>query len=65
MAFLKQKNNGRKHVRTEKDFRGTKNLALQEQVDIKNYNMVIEYHGEQHYKKTGHFEQRAGGLEDL
>jgi hypothetical protein len=29
------------------------------------YNMVIEYHGEQHYKKTGHFEQRAGGLEDL
>jgi len=28
-------------------------------------NLVIEYHGEQHYKKTGYFEQRAGGLEGL
>ncbi len=28
-------------------------------------NAIIEYHGEQHYKKTGHFEQRAGGLEGL
>jgi very-short-patch-repair endonuclease len=28
-------------------------------------NIVIEYHGEQHYKKTGHFEQRSGGLEGL
>ncbi len=23
---------------------------------------MIEYHGEQHYKKTGYFEKRAGGL---
>lgn len=26
-------------------------------------NIIIEYHGEQHYKKTGYFEKRAGGLE--
>jgi hypothetical protein len=32
---------------------------------LPNYNIVIEYHGEQHYKKTGHFEKRAGGLEEL
>ena len=32
---------------------------------LPNHNMIIEYHGEQHYKKTGHFEQRAGGLEGL
>lgn len=28
-------------------------------------NSIIEYHGEQHYKKTGYFEKRAGGLEGL
>jgi hypothetical protein len=32
---------------------------------LSDYNMVIEYHGEQHYKKTGYFENRAGGLEGL
>lgn len=32
---------------------------------ISKHNMVVEYHGEQHYKKTGYFEQRAGGLEGL
>ena len=28
-------------------------------------NAIIEYQGEQHYKKTGYFEQRAGGLRGL
>jgi hypothetical protein len=28
-------------------------------------NTIIEYHGEQHYKKTGYFENRGGGLKDL
>jgi hypothetical protein len=29
-----------------------------------NFNLIIEYHGEQHYKKMGkYFENRAGGLE--
>lgn len=28
-------------------------------------NIIIEYQGEQHYKKTGYFEKRAGGLEGL
>jgi hypothetical protein len=32
---------------------------------IPKHNLVIEYQGEQHYKKTGYFEQRAGGLEGL
>jgi hypothetical protein len=32
---------------------------------IPKYNLVIEYQGEQHYKKTGYFEDRAGGLEGL
>jgi hypothetical protein len=32
---------------------------------IPDHNIVIEYQGEQHYKKTGHFEKRAGGLEEL
>jgi len=30
-----------------------------------NSNIIIEYQGEQHYKKTGYFEKRAGGLEGL
>ena len=32
---------------------------------LPEYNMVIEYHGEQHYVKTGYFDNRAGGLEGL
>lgn len=32
---------------------------------LPNQNFLIEYQGEQHYKKTGHFEKRAGGLEGL
>ncbi len=32
---------------------------------LPQYNTIIEYHGEQHYKKTGYFENRAGGLEGL
>lgn len=32
---------------------------------IPEHNIIIEYHGEQHYKKTGYFEKRAGGLEGL
>jgi hypothetical protein len=28
-------------------------------------NTIIEYQGEQHYKKTGYFESRGGGLKDL
>jgi hypothetical protein len=32
---------------------------------IPKHNLIIEYHGEQHYKKTGYFEKRAGGLEGL
>lgn len=32
---------------------------------IPQYNAMIEYHGEQHYKKTGYFEKRAGGLKGL
>lgn len=31
---------------------------------LPQYNIIIEYHGEQHYKKMGpYFENRAGGLE--
>lgn len=31
---------------------------------LSEYNLIIEYHGEQHYKKMGsYFENRAGGLE--
>jgi hypothetical protein len=32
---------------------------------IPKHNLTIEYQGEQHYKKTGHFENRAGGLKGL
>jgi hypothetical protein len=32
---------------------------------LPNTNIIIEYQGEQHYKKTGYFEKRAGGLEGL
>jgi hypothetical protein len=32
---------------------------------LPKYNISIEYQGEQHYKKTGYFENRAGGLEGL
>jgi hypothetical protein len=28
-------------------------------------NILIEYQGEQHYKKTGYFEKKAGGLKGL
>ena len=30
-----------------------------------NSNIIIEYQGEQHYKKTGYYEKRAGGIEGL
>lgn len=29
---------------------------------LPDFNKIIEYNGEQHYKKTGYFEKRAGGL---
>lgn len=32
---------------------------------LPEHNIIIEYHGEQHYKKTGYFEKRAGGLKEL
>lgn len=32
---------------------------------LKNLNKLIEFHGEQHYKKTGYFDKRAGGFEGL
>ena len=32
---------------------------------IPHLNICIEYQGEQHYKKTGYFEKRAGGLKGL
>ena len=32
---------------------------------IPKNNLIIEYQGEQHYKKTGFFESRAGGLQGL
>jgi len=32
---------------------------------LPKYNTCIEFQGEQHYKKTGYFEKRAGGLEGL
>jgi len=32
---------------------------------LSKYNILIEYQGEQHYRKTGYFENRAGGLEGL
>lgn len=32
---------------------------------IPSKNIVIEYHGEQHYKKIGFFESRGGGFEGL
>jgi hypothetical protein len=30
---------------------------------LPKYNILIEYQGEQHYKKIGHYFERAGGLE--
>ena len=32
---------------------------------LPKYNKIIEFHGEQHYKKTGYFERSAGGLKGL
>jgi hypothetical protein len=32
---------------------------------LPKHNLLIEYQGEQHYKKTGYFEKRAGGLKEL
>ena len=32
---------------------------------LPKHNIIIEYHGEQHYKKTGYFEKRCGGLKEL
>lgn len=32
---------------------------------LPNNNILIEYQGEQHYKKTGYFERKAGGLKGL
>jgi hypothetical protein len=32
---------------------------------LPKYNILIEYNGEQHYKKSGYFEKRAGGFEGL
>lgn len=49
----------------DKCFNPKTNKKLPFDFFIPKYNMLIEYHGEQHYKKTGHFEQRAGGLEGL
>jgi hypothetical protein len=32
---------------------------------LPKHNILIEYQGEQHYKKTGYFEKKCGGLEGL
>lgn len=32
---------------------------------LPKHNILIEYQGEQHYKKTGHFERNAGGFEGV
>lgn len=53
----------------EKTFKNCINLKTNKKLPfdfyLPKYNMVVEYHGEQHYKKTGYFEKRAGGLEGL
>jgi len=49
----------------DKCFNPKTNKKLPFDFFIPKHNLVIEYQGEQHYKKTGHFEYRAGGLEGL
>lgn len=48
----------------DKCFNPKTNKKLPFDFYLPKYNLVIEYHGEQHYKKMGkYFEDRAGGLE--
>jgi len=48
----------------DKCFNPKTNKKLPFDFYIYNYNLVIEYHGEQHYQKIGkYFESRGGGLE--
>ena len=60
--------NNIKYIR-EKKFSSCVNPKTNKQLPFDFYlplqNTVIEYQGEQHYKKTGYFEQRAGGLRGL
>jgi len=60
--------NNIKYIR-EKKFSSCVNPKTNKQLPFDFYlplqNAVIEYQGEQHYKKTGYFEQRAGGLKGL
>lgn len=60
--------NNIKYIR-EKKFSSCVNPKTNKQLPFDFYlplqNAIIEYQGEQHYKKTGYFEQRAGGLRGL
>jgi hypothetical protein len=49
----------------DKCFNPKTNKKLPFDFFIPKQNLIVEYQGEQHYKKTGHFEDRAGGLEGL
>jgi hypothetical protein len=60
--------NNIKYIR-EKKFNNCFNPKTNRQLPfdfyLYDYDLIIEYHGEQHYKKTGYFEKRAGGLKGL
>jgi hypothetical protein len=49
----------------DKCFNPKTNKKLPFDFFLPKQNQIIEYQGEQHYKKTGYFEKRAGGLEGL
>jgi hypothetical protein len=50
-------------------FKDCKNIKTNKKLPfdfyLPNHNILIEYQGEQHFTKTGHFEKRAGGLKGL
>ena len=53
----------------EKRFEGCINPKTKKQLPFDFYlplhNVIIEYHGEQHYKKIPYFDKRAGGFEGI
>lgn len=63
--FIKNNIGYSREYRFDKCLNPKTNKKLPFDFYLPKYNMVIEYHGEQHYKRTGHFEQRAGGLKGL
>lgn len=63
--LIKNNINYKREYKFDKCFNPETHKKLPFDFFIPEYNIVIEYHGEQHYKKSGYFEKRAGGLKGL